>query len=140
VSYRDDSYGGLEADAEARLSLSDYREGLVEVSRTRELRNTMIVQGQRGSIEIATFGNRLLGAPTSLLQAEFDGLRGDRLPRQTPEDLFVEQLADFLAATRGEREPFVPATEAARAVRLIEQLYAAARRWEMPWVKAEATP
>ena len=47
----------------------------------------MIVQGQRGSLEIATFGNRLLGVPTSLLQTELDGLRGDRLPRQAPEDL-----------------------------------------------------
>ncbi len=140
VEYRDDNYGGLEADAEARLRLSDYREGVVEVSRTRELRNTMIVQGQRGSLEIATFGNRLLGVPTSLLQTELDGLRGDRLPRQAPEDLFVEQLQDWLAATRGERAPFVPASEAARAVRLIEQLYARARRWEMPWVRTEATP
>ncbi|MCC7490856.1 MAG: Gfo/Idh/MocA family oxidoreductase [Fimbriimonadaceae bacterium] len=135
ADYRDDAYGGVEAEAEVRLRLSGHRDGLVELSRTRQLRNTLQVRGSKGSLEVGLYGQSLTAVPTGLLERSFAGLRGDRLPRSQPEDIFVWQLQDWLGAISAGRSPLVPGLEAAATVDLIEALYAARQPWELPWVK-----
>jgi hypothetical protein len=48
---RDDSYGGVEAEVELRLAFGGGT-GFVELSRTRDLAITSVIQGERAALEI----------------------------------------------------------------------------------------
>ena len=52
VSYCDDSLGGVEANCELHLKLASGASGVMEASRTRKLRNTCIISGERGTLEV----------------------------------------------------------------------------------------
>ncbi|MCX6022034.1 MAG: Gfo/Idh/MocA family oxidoreductase, partial [Chloroflexi bacterium] len=59
VRYFDDSYGGVEADCEAHITMQSGATGIVELSRTRELRNTAIIRGEKGTLEVPFYHNLL---------------------------------------------------------------------------------
>src|ERR1044072_6676750 len=52
VACADDALGGLESDAELQLTFASGVTGTVEVSRTRNLRNTCRFTGERGALEV----------------------------------------------------------------------------------------
>jgi predicted dehydrogenase len=128
LSYRDNACGGVEADCEAELQLPSGAECVVELSRTRNLRNSAIIQGERGCMEVFFYANKL----TFKLQ--------DSLARRIPFDcvpqaralsdpspwrqMFDLQLEDWLSSLRKGRQASVSGTEGVKVVRLIEQLYA----------------
>ncbi len=53
VEYKDDAAGGVEADCELRLTMASGAKGVVRLSRTRNLRNTWILEGERGTLEVS---------------------------------------------------------------------------------------
>ena len=60
VSYCDDSEGGLETDCEIRLRFQNGVTGIVELSRTRNLRNSCVIEGDCGTLTVeAGFGSKL---------------------------------------------------------------------------------
>lgn len=132
IDYRDDAQGGLESDCELSLRMRSGLEGIVEVSRTRNLRNTCIFEGERGSLEVGiwdpdpTITLRFGGQETPLA-----GRAGEA--RLTFQDVFVRQIDDFAQAIREGREPFVPGREGRRSQELIEACYAARQPLELPW-------
>jgi predicted dehydrogenase len=132
LDYRDDARGGIESDAEIRLRLRSGVEGTVEISRTRNLRNTCLFEGERATLEVGiwdpdpTITLRFGGQETSLA-----GRAGDS--RLTFQDVFVRQIDDFAAAIREGREPLVPGREGKRSLELIEACYAARQPLELPW-------
>jgi predicted dehydrogenase len=134
--YYDDSYGGVEADCELRLTMASGVQGTVQLSRTRDLRNTAIIEGDRAILEVNLRRNWL----TVRSHDGESGLVGYGLAPDSFEmveqqfaDLFKPQLEDWLAAIRGEHPPTVPGTEARRSVALIEACYAQRRQLEFPW-------
>ena len=135
VEYYDDARGGVEADCEIHLRLQSGASGVVELSRTRDLRNSWILQGERGTLE---FG---LGIdPTIRLRTTEDGLdftghaaMGGLVDKRI-QDTFRRQLDDFTDAICSHRAPFVPGEEGRRAVELIEECYAVRRPLEQPWM------
>jgi predicted dehydrogenase len=135
--YYDDSYGGVEADCKLELETQGGAEGIVELSRTRRLRNSAIFRGPAGEVEISLDEKRLnvLSAkPAKLLSHEADGLRGDRLPPQLFRELFQAQIRDWVEAIRSGGSPRVPGAEGKRAILLTQACYAKRRLWELPWV------
>jgi predicted dehydrogenase len=139
--YFDDSYGGVEADCKLQLKMLRGAEGVVELSRTRQLRNSAIFRGPKGEVEFSLDERRLnaiSATPAKLLSWEADGLRGDRLPPQIFRELFQAQIRDWIAAIRTGGTPRVPGVEGTRAIRLTEACYAKRRLWELPWVHPEA--
>ncbi|MFP5284430.1 MAG: Gfo/Idh/MocA family protein, partial [Thermoanaerobaculia bacterium] len=132
IDYRDDAEGGIESDCELLLRMRSGLEGSVEISRTRNLRNTCVFEGERGSLEVGiwdpdpTITLRFGGRETSL-----EGRAGSS--RLTFQDVFVRQIDDFAAAVREGREPFVPGREGRRSLELIEACYAARQPLELPW-------
>jgi predicted dehydrogenase len=134
VEYFDDAAGGVEADCELHLKLVSGATGVVELSRSRELRNTCTLSGERGSLEVGVWDPDppiCLDLPT-----------GSRLIGRVPDALaaavafraaFTRQLDDFVDAIAGRRGPFVPGLEGRRAVALIETCYARRRPLREPW-------
>ncbi|HEU5403680.1 MAG TPA: Gfo/Idh/MocA family oxidoreductase [Terriglobales bacterium] len=139
VEYYDDDYGGVEADALLELAMASGARGTVEVSRTRMLRNTAILRGTRGTLEIALHANRVRANPPSLLKIATAAGRGSGFAPQGYHDLFVSQLQDWLAAIECSQRPSVSGESAARSVALIERCYRSRRPLKLSWM-APAEP
>lgn len=140
IDYRDDAMGGVEADCELRLQMKNGAMGFVELSRTRALRNSFIIHGERASLEVGTG----FKAPVTLRVGDSDvrltGHPGtDDDEDHSIEDVFVRQLEDFAAAITGDRDPFVSGREGRRAVRLIEACHASRRSLDLPWLDPRPT-
>ena len=140
--YYDDNYGGVEADCELHLKLRSGAEGIVEVSRTRKLRNTAIIRGERGELEIGLSGNRAA--------LRFDGVplqvAGSAIPLHEPidsewiqTDPIAAEQEDFLDAIRRRRSPVVSGLEGSRSVALIEACYRKRQPLKVPWMEVEPT-
>ena len=141
VSCADDALGGLESDAELRLTFASGLSGTVEVSRTRNLRNTCRFIGERGVLEVGIWDPdpeitlHLPGSPEAPERRDVQLAAHARGGGQgmTFHDAFVRQLDDFAAAVRDHREPRVPGSEGRRAVALVEACYSRRRPLALPW-------
>jgi hypothetical protein len=134
--YYDDNYGGIEADCKIILELESGAKGFVELSRTRNLRNTAIIQGEFASIEVDLRRNwAKISSPDNKFALAGCGLASD-LPGVTEQgfkDLFQPQLEDWIASIQG-KHPSRIGIEARRSIALIEACYAKRKQLEVPWI------
>ncbi len=148
VEYRDDDRGGVEADCELELALAlaSGTRGRVEMSRTRELRNTWILRGEEGTLEVErSFAASLrleLGGEIAGLEGSFKrpGWPQGRFERsqwdgeaEDPLDCFRLQFADFADAVLSGRPSCTPGEEGRRAVALIEACREQRQPLVYPW-------
>jgi len=137
LNYQDDAMGGVEADALATWRAPGHVEVYCELSRTRDLRNTFVLRGEAGTVEVGCHHGRLTASPTSLLDGVCAGLHGARLPKPQLTDLFAAQLSNWMGAIAGAGTLHCPPREAAEAVGMIEACYAVRKPWLLPWVMPE---
>ncbi|MEJ7813125.1 MAG: Gfo/Idh/MocA family oxidoreductase [Gemmatimonadaceae bacterium] len=139
VAYRDDAAGGVEGECECELELEGGAPVHVELSRTRVLRDTTVVECERGTIELGVFEPAVIrlslpgGRPA--LAGGIPDPRFERSPLQT---VFARQLADVVAAIRGDGQPLVSGHDGRRAVALVEACYALRQPMRRPWDYPEA--
>src|SRR5205807_5343383 len=122
--YRDDAMGGVEADCLLELEMRSGAKGRVELSRTRDLRNSCIINGERGTIEVGT-------KTDSIVTVEWTdgpalGGRGALDGRPSPTnlvDLFEPQLRQFVAAINFGDQPVVSGIEGRRSIELLSACY-----------------
>jgi predicted dehydrogenase len=135
--YCDDSQGGVEANCELSLQLKSGTAGVVELSRTRFLKNTWVFRGEKGTLEAGFF------QPIVRLQLKDQPLvlSGEVLHGGDGHDNFLaafrRQFDDFVDAVRQARSPFVSGTEGRRAVQLIEACYSNRHPLAYPWMTGE---
>lgn len=136
--YLDDNYGGVEADCELHATMGSGAKGIVELSRTRNLRNTAIIRGERGEIEVHLRHNWISFHPLDgTVGVGRNGIVKPRLDKdkQNFRELFLIQLQDWLNAIPTGRPPAVTGREALSSVALIEACYAQRRLLQLPWVQ-----
>ena len=135
-AYADDALGGVEAECELELTLESGVGGKVELSRTRELRNSYVIRGERGTLEVGTGANPDVGLHLAGQDAALSGqaIPPHGVPDRRMKDLFIRQLADFAGAVLEAKPPFVPGSEGQRSVQLIEACYAVRQVLRYPWV------
>jgi predicted dehydrogenase len=135
VEYWDDAQGGIESDCTMRLTMRSGADGTVEISRTRNLRNTCVFEGDRATLEVGVWDPdpeiRLSIADREVSLAGHARREGSSGLDFT--DVFVRQLDDFAGAIREGREPFVPGREGRRSLDLIDACYERRRFLELPW-------
>jgi predicted dehydrogenase len=139
VDYRDDSYGGVEADCIVELKMKSGATGVIELSRSRFLRNTIRIEGTAGHVEfnIVQF-NKVVDASPELLSFEADGVTPATMPTNIVlPDLFVKQLSLWLKAIETGGQPPVTGRDGLTAVELVARCYAVRRPWELPWVQPD---
>jgi predicted dehydrogenase len=134
IRYRDDAEGGVEAECLVELEMESGARGRVELSRTRTLRNTCVITGERGTIEVGTKTDSVVivtwaDGVSIASRATLDG----HPPPGTLLDLFAPQLGAFLDAIRGVGEPIVSGREATRSIELLHACYVRRTRWDHPW-------
>jgi predicted dehydrogenase len=134
--YEDDAMGGVEADGLLRLRLQSGARGVVELSRTRDLRNTWIIEGARGTLEVGTMLRSQLrvcaGRRRSVVLS--GDVRRDGARVQRTQDVFHGQLDDFAEAILTRRAPRIPGPQGQGSVALLEACYAARRPLRQPWL------
>jgi predicted dehydrogenase len=135
VEYFDDAEGGVDANCLINLRLQDGTPGVVELSRTRRLRNTAVVRGERGTLELPVGANNmklsLRNRPYLLSGSVGDLTEGDR-----PQDyleLMTSQLADFRDAITNGRPPAADGRTGRASIRLIETCYRQRKPLALPW-------
>jgi len=134
VVYRDDAMGGVEADCLVELEMESGARGRVELSRTRDLRNSCVIKGERGTIEVGT-------KTDSVVSLSWDGGptlsgRGVVASRPSPTnlvDLFEPQLRQFIAAIRFGEAPVVSGREGRRSIELLAECYRTRQLWTHHW-------
>jgi predicted dehydrogenase len=135
VEYFDDAAGGVEANALLNLRLQNGLSGIVELSRTRQLRNTAIINCERGTVEVGldTNNTRLSFADQPY---KFDGeVSNLKEPRKDQDDLGLTraQVEDFVAAIRNNRKAEVGFQSAKSTIRLIESCYRDRQPLQFSW-------
>ena len=140
LEYYDDSYGGIEADCKLYLKMQSGAKGNIELSRSRDLRNTAIIKGEHGILEVHLRKNWvLLNSCDKALGFEGYGIVSGStgIKEQKFSDLFQPQLEDWIASIQKKRVPTVPGEEAMRSIALVEACYAHRKQLELPWVQPE---
>ena len=135
LAYRDDAMGGVEADCEIRLRLPGDVEASVELSRTRNLPNTCVVAGTRGTLEVGTKTDSSVRLTIAAQDITLGGkpVAAGATPPATLVDLFRLEFTDFVAAIEGGGEPVVSGREGCKSVALMEACYARREMLEYPW-------
>lgn len=133
VSYHDDAAGGVEADCIVELRTANEAPGVVELSRTRELRRSVVIVGELGRIEVGTDTNVLNAEPKRLLNEKFNGVAGHALAAQHYPDLFEAQLRAWQRSTRHATMYDVPGSIALPTMQLIAACYARRAPLVLPW-------
>jgi predicted dehydrogenase len=138
TDYRDDALGGVESDCEMTLTTPSGVTGTVEISRTRNLRNTCVFEGTRARLEVGIWDSdprlrlSIAGSEIALAGHARQGQAGETGLNFL--DTFIRQIDDFARAIRGRGgPPFVPGAEGRRSLALIESCYAQRRFLELPW-------
>jgi predicted dehydrogenase len=134
LRYRDDARGGVEADCLLELEMQDGAQGIVELSRTRDMPNSCIITGDRGTIEVGTKtdsiatlrwrnGVELSSRPTA------DGAP----PPTSLVDLCVPQFEQFARAIHDGVAPIASGADARASIALLAACYQAREPWVQPW-------
>jgi predicted dehydrogenase len=135
VEYFDDAEGGVEANCLVKLRMVSGATGILELSRTRQLRNTAIIRMERGVLEVALAVNQM---KVSLDNQPY-AVSGPVGMRDTPDaqqdylTTIADQMQDWVEAVRSGRQPFVDGRSAAESVDLIERCYRDRQPLELPW-------
>ncbi|MCC7046251.1 MAG: NAD-dependent epimerase/dehydratase family protein [Alphaproteobacteria bacterium] len=133
VGYRDDNRGGVEADCIVDCRLANGATGSIELSRTRELSNTLRIEGTKGFVEVHLYKNEVRAASPNVLAFRADGVGVTDMKQQFFAELFDAELKDFLTSASGTTTVGVAGRAAVDSVALIEQCYAAREPLLMPW-------
>lgn len=136
VEYYDDSMGGVEANCELRLGLRCGAFGVVELSRIRNLRNTCIIRGELGTLEVGIWDHNPL---MRFWSGNADiALTGHVMQDDKADDdrhhHFLRQLDNFAASIVGHKEPLIPGSEGRRTIELIENCYASRKMLDLPHI------
>ncbi|MGY1735369.1 Gfo/Idh/MocA family protein [Geodermatophilus sp. SYSU D00684] len=139
VSARDDARGGIETECELELELAGGAPVVVELSRTRDLRDTVVVECERGTVEIGVFEPAVVRLTPGGGDVAVTGAVADDVFARAPlPTVFGRQLAEFVRAVRGGPSSIVTGAEGRRVVALAEACYALRQPWRMPWDYPEA--
>jgi predicted dehydrogenase len=136
AEYFDDAEGGVDANCLINLRLKNGIPGVVELSRTRRLRNTGIVRGERGSLELALLGNQLKLSVENAPYVLSGSARTAKDPTQDQtSELLTSQLENFIEAIQSGRLPVADGAAGKSSVRLIEACYRNRAPLVLPWAQ-----
>jgi predicted dehydrogenase len=134
IACRHDAAGGIDTECELDLELVGGAPVHVDLSRTRALRDTTLVQAERGTIELSLFQPTLIRLALSEAGPDLIGSPGDpQFDRSPMRTVFSRQLSDVVHALREHRQPLVNGAAGKRVVALIEGCYTLAQSLRLPW-------
>jgi predicted dehydrogenase len=144
--------GGIEANCELELEMSNGAEGTVRLSRDCLLPNKCFIEFEKGwlvyTLDVTDkfewgFYDGDYKFNTSLDFGKFPTFYSqDTGSSKKPDDLltyFTAQIVDFIDAIQNGKEPSVSGTEALKSMELIDACYKNRRFMEMKWMSEDET-
>jgi len=141
LDYRDDSFGGVEADCEVRLKMAGGADGYVELSRSRNLPTELLIEGEKGRMVVAYKRNQLT--------LEVSGKKLDTFTMATQSSegtslsiwyfMIVRQLENWVQSLQGIAPALVSGEEGRKVVAFIERCYRERQNLALPWVNPVST-
>jgi predicted dehydrogenase/nucleoside-diphosphate-sugar epimerase len=132
VWYKDDGLGRVEANCDTLLRI-DTGHGKVEcalsLSRTRKLANSLVIEGDRGRLEIRHFD--LHRVYLRLADRAWKMEREDSSRRRSELEYFADQVRAFLDKSSGD---IVDGSEALKSLSVIEECYKRREHMNYPWI------
>jgi len=138
LDYRDDAEGGVEADCVLQCNMKSGAVGRIELSRTRELRNTVRINGTKGFVDVHLYKNEVLAGSPNALAFTHDGIVGSHMEPQFFPELFDAELADFKTSVTTGTKVGVSGADGVKSVDLIERSYKARQPLQSPWADITA--
>jgi predicted dehydrogenase/nucleoside-diphosphate-sugar epimerase len=132
VEYYEDSRGGVDANCQLDLTLRSGVRGVIELSRTRNLRNTCIIRGERGEIEIGV-GPR---GPVTVRSDRFELSGAPQVvgePEPSPLEQTRIQMEEFAGAVAAGTDCPLFAEHTLESIRLYDACKNQVRSLEQPW-------
>ncbi len=133
IEYLDDSESGVEAECHLTLSTDNGASGVLELSRTRQLRNTVIIDCEKGSLEVGIFDGSIIRAKGAACEFSYADTMLSNMPDEPWNTLFVYELKDFANAILESHPPLVSPSDGARAVAFVESCYSQRKPYIYPW-------
>lgn len=112
IVYEDDAMGGLESNLTADFRF-DKAHAFYKLSRTRELSNTIVIEGNGHRVELGIFDARKM-----VIDGE------EKTCKERMGNLGKAQLKDFLDAIHGEGELSCPVSDGLAVIETLERCYA----------------
>ncbi len=112
IVYEDDAMGGLESNLTIDFQF-DKASAFYKLSRTVELSNTIVIEGNGHKAELEIFGTR---------KYKLDGV--ERVCDEIASNLGVAQLSNFLEACSGAQRLVCPVTDGLYVIETLERCYA----------------
>ncbi|NNM74082.1 NAD-dependent epimerase/dehydratase family protein [Enterovirga aerilata] len=135
LAYSDDAERGVEADCVLTCASASGAFGRIELSRTRNLRNTLRIDGSRGFVEVHLYKNEVVSGSPAVLAFEHEGLSPSSLRQQLFPALFDAEIRDFRASIETGAAQGVPGREGLAAVALVEAAYRIRTPLALPWAE-----
>ena len=136
LSCRDDSRGGIEANALIELNVdgsSCRSNGKIELSFSRRLRNTMKFYGERGCLEAETVGaNQVFFYPSGQSTDPLIMSPKTQVPKKRNEG-FIIQLSNFADSIKNGSKKYTQADEALLIMSFIDKCYLSRKPSVQPW-------
>jgi len=144
VGLADDAQGGPEANCMAtfRYTTTDTPfEGVALYSKTTELPRGLIIETDRGIVQVADTDDAddITFRPHTHAQVEQVIRRRGKPPYPPQMSVFQRQLNDFVDACQQRRSPMVDGCQGLMSLRLIEELYARRKAINTDWFMTEKT-
>lgn len=137
--YYDDNMGGIEANCELHLIMKSGAKGVVELSRMRMLRNTILINSERANLEVHCYSNQvklsIFGADSSIIGNAILNSNPSHL-RESGQSLFSEVLKNWVNAIYSGAELYVSPKEARKSIELIEACYTKRKQLISPWMNS----
>lgn len=127
IEYTDDSIGGLESNAQLKLSFKSDIEANYRLSRTCSLPNTMTIKGNAGFavIDLYEMTHYSIGVSSlDKLEAETNGMNYDWTT------IARVQIQDFVDAVRMNKQPKATLLDGLNTIKLISECYT--QKWNRP--------
>jgi predicted dehydrogenase/nucleoside-diphosphate-sugar epimerase len=132
LSYFDDGENGVEADCVLECKMASGAKGRVELSRTRNLRDSIRIVGTRGYVEVHVSKNEVLAGSPNALAFVHDGIGATMKPQFFPE-LFDAEMRDFRISCHGGPRVGISGRDSAKAIDVIERAYKARQPLKPAW-------
>lgn len=138
-SYADDSYGGLEANAEIAFSVADTdTTGTLEISGSRDIMDTIDIVGTQGRLR-----GELAGTEVRLWTERTDEktvvTTREHNPPTTSMERMTRQVNRFVESLNSDTVSYVPAESGVHILEIIENCYEKRQRLDKPWERVAVT-
>lgn len=137
IYYKDDSFGGVEADCIVDLKTPTNISGHLELSRTRKMSADLEIIGEKGDLNVnyKTGGFKLRLKNDVCLEYQIIPVKATSEVPSIWHYMIEEQFRRWIQGIQDQLEPFVSGEEGRKVVELIQRCYENRRALEMPWQK-----